>query len=421
MNPEKPGKIGFGDALAQLETALDSGLRAEIVDIAQRAGGLDAALAHLRKAMRSHTFPTASGAVSLRRIVDTLDARTRREGMHVLQGWDFVAHRFPDDIAPVLLLDYCARLGIPPARERAALAILLDQYFLALLSLVAVRAWDEGDANANLEGITGALDVLQGSMGSGHQQVADAETLLMLAVSYYHPDEQGYDLLVQRVAELDAVHQLRFARAAAAILGGHLRWGLRFMYQRDVGRMREDNVADYPLLLFALLTLGRARASGSDESVTEALLSGLSSDPWAFVGDVPAALSSHARWHTELRSLLEQDRGALTTAFEPYQPSPRAFSPLSFSYNFPTNAAVAMVALAVHDGEGQPPLNALFSRERDGSEVEGPTHRLARRLMEFAASDPARLGARGTPLLVYDPFHGAHCFNATLRTLSGRG
>src|SRR5688572_13615997 len=117
-------------------------MRVEILDAAMSTGDLDAALVRLRKAMRSHAFPTASGAVNLRRTVDTLDTRTRREGMHVLQGWDFVAHRFPKDIAPVLLLDYCAQLGIPEPRQRAALAILLDQYFLALLSLLAVRAWD---------------------------------------------------------------------------------------------------------------------------------------------------------------------------------------------------------------------------------------------------------------------------------------
>ena len=135
----RQAKVSFGDALGQLEAVLHGEARVEMLDAAMSTGVSDASLACLRKAMRSHAFPAASGAVSLRRTVDTLDARTRREGMHVLQGWDFVAHRFPKDIAPVLLLDYCAQLGIPAHRERSALAILLDQYFLALLSLVALR------------------------------------------------------------------------------------------------------------------------------------------------------------------------------------------------------------------------------------------------------------------------------------------
>jgi len=416
----------FDYAIGQLDAALRGDARSAMLDEALDAGGLDAALTHFRKAMRSHAFPAGSGAVNLRQIVDTLDARTRREGMHVLQGWDFVAHRFPKDIAPVLLLDYCARLGVPPHRERAALAVLLDQYFLALLSLLTVRAWDQGDPNDNLDRVTAALNALQGPNGCGHQFVADAETLLMLAVSYYHPEEQGYDLLVQRAAELDAPHQLRFARSCAALLGGHLRWGLRFMYQRDVGRMRADNVADYPLLIFAVRTLAGAydRLHGAGvvgtehDAIVEALLSGLSADPWAFVDSVPTALSGHPEWHAGIRRLLARHRGALLSEFELHQPSPRTFSPLGFACNFPTNATVAMAALAVQGDDVHPPLNALFAREPDSAPPERSALRLAQRLMAFAASDPARLGAGGAPLLVYDPFDGVHCYNTTIRTLT---
>jgi hypothetical protein len=412
--------VTFDDALGQLESVVRGDARAELLDALMSAGGADAALARLRKAMRSHAFPGSAGTVKLRRIVDTLDARTRREGMHVLQGWDFVAHRFPKDIAPVLLLDYCARLGIPANREREALAILVDQYFLAILSLFAVRAWDEGDANENLDRITAALDDLQGPHGSAHPIVADAETLLMLAVSYYHPEERGYDLLVQRVAALDAAHQLRFARPCAALLGAHLRWGLRFMYERDVGRMRADNVADYPLLTFAVLTLARAHdrllhagiTGPVPDLVAEALLQALSPDPWAFVDNIAPALSSHADWHAEVRRLLAQNRDRLLTQFERHQPSPKAFSPLGFACNFPMNATVAMAALAVQDTIPRVPLNSLFT-----SEAGTAAERLAQQLMAFAASDPNRLGAGGSPLLVYDPFDGAHHFNKTLRTL----
>jgi hypothetical protein len=425
----RPEKVSFRDALEQVESALHGGARREILEAAFGAGDFAAQLAHLRKAMRSHAFPVASRTISLRRMIDTLDARSRREGMHVLQGWDFVAHEFPKDIAPVLLIDYCARLGIPPDRERSAMAILLDQYFLAVLSLLTVRAWDEGDANDNLDRITRALGELQGTAGSGHRFVADAETLLMLAVSYYHPDEQGYDLLVRRVSSLDASHQLRFARSCAAILSGHLRWGLRFMYQRDVGRMREDNVADYPLLMFAVLMLAReydrlsavAEADARDAPVVEALLCGLSSDPWAFAAGAPpsAALSQHASWHDEFRTLFERHRDALLAHFEAHQPSPRKFSPLAFSCNFPTNATVAMAALAVQTGAAHPTVNALFAGDSSGSDESAL--RLAQRLTEFAASDPGRLGAGGAPLLLYDPFHGVHCYNTTIRTLSARG
>jgi hypothetical protein len=410
-----PGKIGFAEAVAQLEETLRDDTRARILEGLSMDG--------LRKGMRSHTFHTGSGKVELRRLVDSLDARTRREGMHVLQGWDFVAHEFPKDIAPVLLIDYCARTGIPVERERPALAILLDQYFLALVSLLAVRAWDEGDANANLDRVTAAVNDLQGPHGSGHPFVADGETLLMLAVAYYHPEERGYDLLVERVASLDDDHQLRFAHSCVSLLGAHLRWGLRFMYERDVGRMRDDNAADYPLLAFAMLTLARAHDRATAERrgpIVESLLDGLSADPWAFTGKVPHSLEGRRDWHSEIHAWLARHRDALLNELPAYQPSTNAYSPLAFACNFPSNTTVAMAVLAVHDAIPRLPLNALFSREPAGSS-DHATLRLAATLMQFAVGEPGRLGARGTPLIVYDPYDGAHCYNAALRTLKAIG
>ena len=212
----------------------------------------------LRAAMGVHVFPTAGAPLDLRRIVDTLDTRARANGLHVLQSWDFQMHRFADDIAPVLMLDYCARTGVPIHDERAALAALLDQYFVSLMFLLVVNAWGEGDANANLDRITGLLHALSGPGGSGRRFVDDAETLLMLAISHFHPEETAYDRLLERVRMLDEAHRLRVALACAATMSGHLRWGFRFMYRRDVGLMRDDNIADYPWLLFSLVTLMRA-------------------------------------------------------------------------------------------------------------------------------------------------------------------
>lgn len=58
------------------------------------------------------------------------------------------------------------------------------------------------------------------------------------------------------------------------------------MYRRDLGRMRDDNTADYPWLLDALLTLVREYArmheegiQGTErENVVNALLNGLTPD-----------------------------------------------------------------------------------------------------------------------------------------------
>lgn len=380
-------------------------LLAELVAGADTTGSLD----RLRKAMRSHTLSR-----ELRRVVDALDSRTRREGFHVLEGWDFASHRFAKDIAPVLLVDYCERMGIAPQRLRDAMAVLLDQYLLAILSLLAMRAWDSGDANENLDRVTGALDILQGPNGAGHRFVGDAGTLLMLAVSYFHPEEQGYDLLVDRVASLDRAHRIAVAVPCAAMMGFHLRWGLRFMYRRDVGRMRADNVADYPLLLFALVTLAEEYATphgGREHAVVEGLLNGLSADPWAFVDTGPAAVATRAAWHATVHHVLQESGASLLDDFAALQPSTRAYSPLSFTCNFPTNASVAMAAIAVQ-GETHAPIDALFTRGTEPAPL-----RLAERLMEFATSDSSRLGAGGVPLIAYDPYEGAGAFNTTIRTL----
>lgn len=414
-------ELTFADAIAQMVAVLDADQRAGIV------GGLlaegDDALDALRRAMRSHTFESAAGSTSLRRMVDSLDARTRKEGLHVIHGWDYTTHKRPAEIAPVLLLDYCVRIGVSAERTPVLVPTLLDQYWLALLMLFVVRAWDEGDANVNLDQVTALIATLNGEGGCGHPVVDDAESLLMLAVAYFHPEEHAYDDLLAKVWTLDHAHALRVAFPAASILGSHLRWGLRFMYQKDVGRMRADNIVDYPWVLFSLVTLmreyERLHSAGAKAAarvgVVGALLDGLSADPWAFTGKLPSCLSGHQALHDELRASLMRHRGELLTEFGEIKPGGKTFSPMGVGCNFLSNAAVAIAAITVSDDARYPSLNALFSRERPGD--QGTAESLARRLMEYA-SDPARLGAGGAPLIVYDPYDSVHYYNTVVRTLS---
>ena len=418
--------VTFSEAHERLGEALRGSSRGEILDALTSGDGADAALARLRRAMHAHTFPTAAGPLTLRRVVDALDARTRREGLHVLQGWDCVAHRFPDEIAPVLLLDYCAGAGAADDGRRA-LSILLDQYFLAVLSLLAVRAWDDGDANENLDRVGGLLRDLSGPQGSGERFIDDAETLLLLAVSYFHPEERGYDSILDRVKTLDAAHQLRCALPCAAIQASHLRWGLRFMYRRDVGLMRADNEVDYRWLLYSLLTLMREYSrmrSGSAhdarrERVVEGLLNGLSADPWAFVGKAPAFLRALQPEHDEFRDLLAASRAELLKEFEGFRPDSALYSPLAFAANFLSNAAVAMVVVALRDDEPHPSLDALMTRERTGVPPAASAQRLAQKLMDYSVENAGRAGAGAAPLIVVDQYEAAHCFNNVVRVVHG--
>ncbi len=398
-----------------LSATLSGTTRLSIVD-AMVARGPEP-LERLRTGMRRNSFDAAGKNVDLEAMVASLDARTRKEGLHLTQAWDFGAQRFSTDTVPVLLLDYCLRLNARKSDDRMAAAVLLDQYFVTLLSLLAVRAWDDGDPNANLDRVSGLLRELQGPNGSGQPFVDDAESLLFLSISYFHPQEVAYDVLLARVEQLDAAHQLRVALACAGMMSAHLRWGLRFMYQRDIGRMRDDNVADYPWLSHAVATLARSHATGSwipatgSRPVVEGLLLGLAADPWAFTGEPPPVLSGRATDSKAIAGVILDRSADLLSALEAMQADKNGFSPLSFACNFPTNAAVAATTVALEDGRPTPSLNRLFrASDRSASEF-------AERLMKYSASDASRLGAGGTPLLVHDPLDGVGAANALARCL----
>ena len=347
----------------------------------------DAPFVRLRAAIQDHTLPRDTTPLSLRPVVDALDAKCRDEGLHPMQAWDFKAHRFSKDPAPALLVDHCARLE-RRADTRTALAVLLDAYLYSVLGLLAMRAWDEGDAGSNLDRVTLLLHLTR-QEGSGLAYVDDAETLLFLTASYFHPDETSYDTLLDRTRALPLRQQVQVAGVSGAMLSAHLRWGFRYMYGRDIKHMRDDNVADYPWVRFAVETLAR------DQSSIEPLLVAMAADPW------------------EMAPLAWKIRPELRRELEEAQPRSRTFSPLSVTFNFPSNAAVALVAATIEDGRFYPPLNALFTRDSGSAGEE-----LAERLMKYSASEPARLGAGGVPLVVYDPTEGARAYNAVLRELA---
>jgi len=410
-----------------IESALASSVRTEIIDQALNGHTGGEGLKRLRAGMRAHTFPKRVGKLSLRGVVSRLDQRTRAEGFHVLQGWDPVARRFPEDIAPVLMLDYCARVGIRSGSEREALAILLDYYFLTILSLFAVRAWDQNDPNAALDDVTRLIGSLHGPRGSRCRFVDDAETLLLLAISHYHPEDAAYDALLRKVWQLDETHRLKVAMPGAAILGSHLRWGFRNMYGRDVGRMREDNVVDYPWLLFSVATLVRAygasRPTGQavDSERTQVvahLLNGLTPDPWAFTGALPKAMSGYPVEHAEVSDQLHAHRDALMAAFESHRPDPTIYTPLGFQFNFLPNAVTAMVAITLAgEAKASIGLNRLLAAPEHGS-VGQAEQVLAGALMRFAGGSEDRLGSRGSLLVSYDPFDALRSFNAAMRRLA---
>ena len=391
-------------------------VRQRMLDAVRAPDGLDASLARLRRAMRSHAFPVNGPAHSLARVVQALDQRTRAEGFHVLESWDYVAHRFADEITPVLMLDRCASNGDRRPNVDEVLSTLIDQYFISVLGLLVVRAWDDANPNEVFDDVTRLLH----SLGdASHRFVDDAATLLLLAVSQYHPQEAAYDTLIDRVAALDEDHRLQFALACAPVMSGHFRWGLRFMYGRDFGRLRDDNVVDYPWLSLAVRTLVDAYSCGNTNSprraaIVEGLLSGLSADPRAFTGPLPRCLDGHERDHDAIRSALEERRDELLRDLETVRPSSKAYSPLGLTVNFLCNAHVAMVATALQRGGSHPSLDALLATRRAASDPPHDLEAYARSLMDYASGGRAS----GTPaLIIYDPQDAQHAYNLTVQVL----
>ena len=182
-----------------LEAALSGGTRRRIVDEVCKAKTFDRSVRHLRDGMRAHAFESAGSPLFSGRWVKAFDLATRKEGFHALNDWDGKADRFNDDIIPVEVASFAERMirHEDHAKGRVAIAILLDYYFVHLLGLLALRAWDEGDPNRNLDEVTRLLGGLQGPEGSGQVFARDAEAL------------ERHDLAVARnrvIEVLDRIH-----------------------------------------------------------------------------------------------------------------------------------------------------------------------------------------------------------------------
>jgi hypothetical protein len=204
-------------------------------------------------------------------------------------------------------------------------------------------------------------------------------------------------------------------------MGCHLRFGFEATYGRDTLVMRNDNVADYPWLCFALATLmqeySRRKAEGiedADDAIAEGILNGLSADARAFVGDPPAALATCEHERATFRERFHAYRDDLLATFERYRPSAHAFSPLSFFFNFSHNVLKGTVVDALLRGEAWAvTLNDLLTANGDRRAKEA----LATTLMGYARSNPDRINGRLTPVIVYDPDSGREAFAITMRKL----
>jgi hypothetical protein len=407
-------EVNFGSACAELETILGGDARERVL-ASQR-------LKTLRDGFRSNSF----AAVSLQGIVNRLDARTRGDGFHVLHDWDGKADKLNEDTIPVEVANYALEhCGSGPS-EKTVLAILLDYYFFYVLALLALRAWDEGDANENLDRVSGLLEALQGASGSGQKFVDDPETLILVAIAHFEPDVRAYERLLEKVKALNQAHRTNLALAHSAILASHLRFGFETTYGRDIVEMRKDNAPDYPWLLSALGRLMEAYAGMAEDGlsgdardrIVEGLLNGLTPDPRAFLGTPPASLAGLEAERSRFCDLFQEHRAGLLEEMERQRPSDESYSPVSFFFNFPHNLLKGVVVDALLRGAPwKLSLNDLLTGiPRGGKESESKTD-LAKTMMGYARESPDRIRGRLTPVIVYDPRAGRRAFTDMIRRL----
>ena len=480
MGPKPtPANRAFDSACVSLASALEGEFRQRVVADLCELPTLAEALDRMRSSMRLNAWKAGGHQVHLGRLVKNADRLTRSEGFHVLHDWDSVSDAVNPDTIAVDVLDYVLRERAGGAPDRVVLAVLLDYYLVNILALFSLRIWDDGDADDNLTRLSGLLAALQGPGGSGQRFVDDAETLILLATAHYERVEDGYDLLLARVRTLDAGHRLSVAIGHTLAMGCHLRFGFEASYGRDTVNMRDDNVSDYPWLCFALLTpvafvenfvfhkppgpsktfliLGLTRFRGhltlvvegvhdaehqetlpagpcvcmlgswkttstapNAMSSYEALASGLSPDTRAFTAIRPpdALVDRDDEW-IELRALLYAHRESLLADAERHRPSPDAYSPLSFFFNFSHNIVKGTVVDALLRSEPWSlTLNDLLTGLPRDEALGRSKERLATILMGYARANPDRIRGRMMPVIVYDPRTGDQAFSVALKKLS---
>jgi hypothetical protein len=424
-----PRAWSFAEACALLGELVDAGFRGAVVADVASARTLGHGLRRLRDALRANAFSALGRRVDLDDLIQSFERRSRPEGFHALHDWEGRAERFNDDTIPVEVLNFIiAQRGHGPADPVVA-AILLDYYILYVLALCALRVWDDGHVNDNLDRLADLLGRLQGPGGSGQQFVAGAEALVLVATSHYEPDDHGYDQLLRKMGTLDATHQARMALVHASCMGGHLRFGFEATYGRDVALMREDNVVDYPWLLWALAAVmrefDRLRAEGVDglphDRLVEGLLNGLSPDANAILTNPPAFLAPMEDDRLQFCESFARHRHALVPAFRRMRPTDSDYSPLSFFFNFSQNVLKGTVVDALLWGEAWGvSFDELLTGLPPGAPRNQARTRLATTLMGYARASPDIIRGRRMPVIVYDPQAGRRAHAITMREVEGR-
>jgi hypothetical protein len=214
-------------------------------------------------------------------------------------------------------------------------------------------------------------------------------------------------------------------------MGCHLRFGFEAQCGRDTLALRDDNIADYPWLCFALAAVmdEYARLAGPEGPaprpereravIEEALLNGLTPDARAFIGVPPPSLSRSESDRVRFADGFARHKPALLESFQKYRPSESAYSPLSLFFNFSHNVVKGTVVDALLWGEAWDlSLNDMLTGVPRAGLEQGSQQLLATTLMGYARSNPDRIRGRLMPVIVYDLQAGRRAFTVAIEKLS---
>jgi hypothetical protein len=210
-------------------------------------------------------------------------------------------------------------------------------------------------------------------------------------------------------------------------MGCHLRFGFEAQCGRDTVALRDDNIADYPWLCFALARTIRQYARVEFDGVTgrerdvivDALLNGLTPDARAFVGAPPPSLSRSGADRMQFLELWQRHKTVLLKEFEQRRPSETGYSPLALFFNFAHNVVKGAVVDSLIWGQTWDlTFNDLLSSvPREGVEASDLVS-LATTVMGYARSNPDRIRGKMMPVIVYDPAGGKQAFTNAIKKLT---
>ena len=413
----------FDTACSQVEAALTG--RSAILASVSGPGPFSRSLHRLRDCMRTHTWPAGPRPVRLDRLVNAYDQQARAFGFHLIHDWDGKADRVNENSIPVDVLNYLVDRRGSDDHDAIALAILVDYYFLYILTLLSLAVWDGGKIEANLDRLDRLVRDLQGPGGSGQRFINGVAGLYLLVGSHFEPHDHGYDALLERMQAIRGPHGVNVAIGHASALGGHLRFGYEVTYAKSYQQMRDDNGVDYRWLLFSMTTLMREYARLEDagvrgperDRVVEALLNGLTPDPMAITGnDLLPSLAAQAPERGEFVRLFTVHRASLAAELDRFRPRDRAFSALSFFFNFSQNVLKGTVVDALLWGSPWVvSLEDLFTGLPADDPRAPAKEKLARILMAYARANPDSIRGRPAPAIVYDPPTGRRTFDTMRR------